>query len=127
MTTTKTTINKRSARLLGEWESLPAITPDALSFDDLHRPAYVLASLDAATWGDPEAEEGQRILEVVPCTIVNFTEATLTIRFTSHTRELYSLALEYIICAPGFIRWATPEETARWMAGKEEFSYDDGI
>lgn|GEM_PF-7112985 len=102
------------------WDELPRIVPAALTEDDLFRPCYLLADLQVA--GDDDAGGG---LTLLPCTLVNFTGRTLTVRLSPTTRELYGIAHEHVICAPRFVRRASAEETAHALTSKKEL-YDDG-
>lgn len=99
-----------------DWKLLPVINTDKVTVRDLFRPCYLLARLE-------EQYEGAQI-KALPCSLVNFTARTLTVRFTPTVREEFNLAPEYVTCDPKFLRWASPEDTERTMAHKE--SYDDG-
>jgi hypothetical protein len=100
-----------------EWSELPAVKTWAQ--DDLFKPLYLLAELEG------ETDDEQTRTVALPCSLVNFTARTVTVRFPPTTRDEFSLAIEYVTCAPHFLRWETPEETARLMM-KRTFSYDDG-
>ena len=90
-----------------EWQQLALIEPTELTTADLFRCAYVLTELSDAPVNST-GKKSKFYLEGIECSLVNFDEHTLTLRFAAETRERFDLDVEYVRCAASFVRWAPP-------------------